>query len=768
MRNLFFPFLLLAILVPLCVQGQTEEKELEVLRSTIIKQEALLVQDEFGNPIFSLPEGQYSSLTSDIDTGYFRAERRYERLAQLEAKGKLTDNPNEYLVDLEADMESYIQEFKIRNYTTDVELLWMTGRVNHLLGDTAEAVFYYELAKLHDHGDRIPRLSLDSLLAPTESDWLPIDQYYELLELRKKIDTLIPPNPVLVSMGGMINSDDPDYAPFMHPKDSILIFTSRRDTSGMIADQVVDPYSRQNEDIYVTSIDFITGDWQVAERLSDTINSEFNEGSACLAPDGKTLYFTRCHPRYGQGGCDIFRAIYDPASNTWGSVANLGRNINSRAWDSQPNISADGSKLFFVSNRKGGFGGTDIYVSFLRPDSTWGPAKNLGPLINSPNQEVTPFFHEINQTLYFSSTGHLTNFGGYDIFKSRQLRNSWEHPRNVGPLVNTDRNEYYFSIDGGGKTIFYAKNVDEDPDKDHVKQNFDLYSFPMPMEARPDAVIKLRGMLIDSVTGYPLVGKAMLISIEDSIEITPKKIESGYFEFDVIPDKKYRLYIIGDAYLTTFRDMYIKSDTSISVLTRSFEDDKPIVFEKMRFASSSAKLKSSVKPKLDYIVQFLLNYPQFTLEIEGHTDSDGNPEANMALSQQRAESIREYLLKKGGFEDARILARGYGETRPLVPNYNDSLKAINRRVEFKLVLNPDYEGETINPTAEELLFGEDLEEPKFDPEFEGDFEWSEEEREAYEKELELEMKEEMDLESELEAEILRSLEKDLEKKSGKK
>lgn len=763
MMQKYLALLIIGLLGCASVLAQTkaEERNLAVLRSTVLKQEALIVKDESGNPIFSLPEGQYSSLTTDIDTGYYRSERRYGKLAKLEAEGKLTNTPDAYLVELEDEIEDYVQRFRIRNFTTDVNLLWMTGRVNHLLGDTSQAIFFYELAKVHDHGDRIPRLSLDSLLAPTASEWLPIDQYYELLELRMKIDSLIPPVKVLTSMGKAINSKDPDYAPFMHRQDSVLIFTSRRDTSGMIADQVVDPYHRQNEDIYYTSVDFITGDWLPAERLSDTINSEYNEGSACLAPDGNTLYFTRCHPRYGQGGCDIYQATYDAVSDSWGNVINLGENINSKAWDSQPNISGDGEKLFFVSNRKGGFGGTDIFVSFRDDEGKWGPAQNLGPLINTPNHEVTPFFHEINNTIYFSSTGHLTNFGGYDIFKARQLKNSWEHPKNVGPLVNTNKNEYYFSIDGGASTIFYAKNIDEG-DVEHVEQNFDLYSFPMPMEARPDAVIKLRGTLIDSVTGYPLVGKAMLISLTDSIEITPKEIKDGYFEFDVIPDKKYRLYIIGDAYLTNFRDMYIRSDTSIKVITRSFENNKPIVFESLRFASRSSNLKSGVKPKLDYIVQFLQTYKQFKLEIEGHTDSDGRPESNLALSKQRADKIREYLIKRGDFGEDRILATGYGETRPLVPNSNDSLKAINRRVEFKLVLDQDYEGETINPTAEELFFKDDLEEPKFDPDFKDDFEWSDEELEAWEKEIEIE--EEMDLESELEAEIFKSLEKELDKK----
>ena len=237
--------------------------------------------------------------------------------------------------------------------------------------DTLRAIYYYELAKAHNRGMPVPRLTYDSLIAETFTEWLPIDQYYELLEVRKKIDPLIPPKKVLQNMGDRINSDDPDYAPFMHSSDSVLIFTSRRDTSGMKTEQFVDPYHTLNEDLFYAEIDFVTGEWKDSKRLPDTINSEFNEGSACLGPDGRTLYFTRCRTGRGFGDCDLYRATYDPVADTWVSVQNLGKNINSQSWDSQPNISADGQTLFFSSNRKGGFGGVDIYYSTLQPDSSW-------------------------------------------------------------------------------------------------------------------------------------------------------------------------------------------------------------------------------------------------------------------------------------------------------------------------------------------------------------------------------------------------------------
>ncbi|MEO1807027.1 MAG: OmpA family protein [Bacteroidota bacterium] len=757
----YFTFcLLLAVPVSLIAQ---DEEEKDILPNSLLKQEALMLRDTASNEfLFLEEEEEYSSFTTDITPGYFQNERAFKVLMEFDEniEGATADGAA-HLQQMETYLEGYINRFQIDNFQTDIQLIWMLGRVKQLNQKYDEAVFYYELAKTHGRGRDIKKLRIDSVISGPQSEWLPINQYYELLKVRAKIDTLYTPVDVLTNMGDFINSNSPDYAPFMHPTDSILIFTSRRDTSGMDPSDIIDPFSRHNEDLYYASIDIFTGEWGMAERLADQINTEYNEGSACLSPDGKTLYFTRCHPFKGEGDCDIYSAEYDPTDGTWSHVKNLGRNINSKAWDSQPNISADGEYLFFVSNRNGGFGGTDIYVAFWDSTSkSFGPAQNLGPLINTPNHEVTPFFHRINSTLYFSSTGHLFNYGGYDIFKARQVGRSWEQPKNVGPLVNTLNNEYYFSIDGAGETIFYSKSED-DVSVDHVKQNFDLYSFPMPMEARPDAIVKLEGELIDSVTGNKLVGIAMIVPLDDTIEVAPKKIKDGYFEFELIGNKRYRLYIMGPDFLTISNDFRVEGDTTFSVLTESFEQNKPIVFEALKFGKRSDKLKTIHKPKLDYIVEFLQRYPQFKLEIEGHTDSDGDAIMNKNLSQRRAEAIRGYLLKKGGFEEEKIAAIGYGEARPIVPNNNDSLKAINRRVEFKLVLDASFTEDYVNPTEAELKFNDDLE-AEYDPEFEDEFDWSDEERSAWEEELELE--DEDDLAKELEREILKSKFKDVKKK----
>lgn len=599
-------------------------------------------------------------------------------------------------------LSKYVAQFGVENFSKDNQFLWQLARDFQLLKDTTRAVMMYELAAKHKVGTRTPPASVDSLNLFTRCEWLPIEEYYKLLELRKRVDTLMPPKKVLQNMGKLINSDAADYGPFMHPSDSVLVFTSRRGANREI-DYI---FTREDENIYYSIRDFRNGKWEPAELLPDSINtSKFNEGSACVSPDGKHLYFTRCFDPKGMGDCDIYHSEYK--NGHWTDIKPLGGKINSAEWDSQPNLSPDGKMLFFSSNRKGGFGGTDIFFALRQEDGTFGTAQNLGPVVNTPENEVTPFYHQVNKTLYFGSTGQLRSYGGYDIYKSNWTGLQWEEPKNLGPLINTAANEYYFSINGKGETIYYAKSHDtENKNVEEDKQNFDIYSFTMPMEARPDALTKLSGYLVDSTTKKPLLGRVVLVDLDNGIEIAPKKIsENGYFEFQVRNNNHYRIYVVGDNYMTIRNDISLKKqDTTFRVFTESFQENRPLVFESLEFSENSAELAYSAKPKLDYLARFLKNYPMFSVCIKGHTDSDGGEDYNEKLSQRRANQIKSYLVDVDSIDKMRIVAEGYGESRPLVPNDNNDNKRKNRRVEFELRHNPNYTGDIILPTKEEMTF----------------------------------------------------------------
>jgi hypothetical protein len=308
------------------------------------------------------------------------------------------------------------------------------------------------------------------------------------------------------------------------------------------------------------------------------------------------------------------------------------------------------------------------------------------------------------------------NLGGYDIYKSRWMGDHWENPKNVGPLVNSSSNEYYFSIDGKGARLFYA-SAKKDQNKAEYKQNFDLYSFPMPMEARPDAIVTLSGYLVDSVTHHPITGIVLVIDRERGIEVAPKHINRyGYFEFDLINNHAYEIYIQGENFLTIKENVTLSGDTSFTEIVKSLDAGKPMVFENLHFDDNSYEVYGDVEPKLNYLIAFLKKYPMFRLDIKGHTDSDGDAKYNLELSRKRAAKIRKYIVRVGGFPEDMVTAQGFGETRPLVPNDNEVHKNLNRRVEFELWLDQTYTGPMVLPTREEFDFDEQAEE-EMDHEF---------------------------------------------------
>lgn len=583
---------------------------------------------------------------------------------------------------------NYIKNFGIKNFKLDVDLIWKYAQLMELKNDTSKALYFYNLAlKNHSKYYDPVKLHFERLKEKVKSEYVDLDQYYRIVQARAKIDTLIPPKGVLLKMGENINSQFPEYAPFMHPNNKLMIFTSKRSPMAMVAGMDFE----QHEDIYFVTEDYQFGGWTIAEKFTDIINSRFNEGSACLNYEGNLLIFSRCNAPDGFGVCDLYSAEF--IDGKWQNVKNLGPNVNTSAWESHPNLSPDGKTLYFSSNRGDGFGRCDIWKSELLPNGEWGKAQNLGPTINTLEDEVSPYFHSINNTLYFSSTGHLNSYGGFDIFKSRWLENHFEEPRNLGPLVNTPKDEYYFSIDGKGEKIFYAHQQEK------PANNFDIFSFPMPMGARPDAITTLSGYLIDSVTKQPLKGIIIAIDLEQGIEIEPKILNPyGYFEFELINQRKYQLLVIGDHLLRIKEFKPLQADSNFYLIAQAVKNEKPIVFDGLEFDKNKAEINEDIAFKLDYLVEFLKKYPFCRMKISGHTDSEGDGEYNQKLSLLRAENIKEYLQEHTGIIDDNIITtKGYGENQPLYPNDTEENRKKNRRVEFEITIDPAYKDQFLTP-----------------------------------------------------------------------
>jgi len=568
-------------------------------------------------------------------------------------------------------LEDYVKKFATENFYKDTRFIWQLAKMEELYGDFEKAKSLYRLALKH-HQSKIDlrqmEIFMDSVQLEQTDDYVPIDYYYELVDFRKSIDTLVPPRGILLSMGKQINSNMADYAPALTLDNKTMIFTSKRSLSGNILS------NDSNEDLYIAVQE--DGMWQDAVQLRG-VNSRYNEGSATLNAEGNQIIFARCGAPDGFGNCDLYETHLQEDS-TWSKAVNLGANLNSKAWDSHPTLSVSGDSLFFASDRIGGFGLSDIYFSVVDENGEWTRARNLGPVVNTRGNEVSPFIHPRYKILYFSSNGHLLNFGGFDIYKSNSKSFLWDEPQNIGPLINTEGDEYYFTIDSESEDLFYAGS------SSMRSHNLDLFSFPLPMEAMPGADTKVSGVVTDTVKGEPFRGIVSIVDIENGIEIAPKFTrEVGSFEFNLINNANYVMVVQSDKLFRIEEMFFLSGDT---VMNRNIDPiSSKIRFKSIEFEENSAKLRPDMYSDLDKVVDFLLDYPEFKLKISGHTDSSGDEIRNKSLSKERADAIRDYIILLHPIDKNRVVAEGFGNSMPVVEDeQTDDDRRLNRRVEFEI------------------------------------------------------------------------------------
>jgi outer membrane protein OmpA-like peptidoglycan-associated protein len=333
--------------------------------------------------------------------------------------------------------------------------------------------------------------------------------------------------------------------------------------------------------------------------------------------------------------------------------------------------------LFFASDRIGGFGFSDIYFSVKNTKGKWQKAHNIGPIINTRGFEVSPFFHHRFNVLYFSSNGQPLNFGDFDIYKSYSVSGNWGEPKNIGPLVNTTSSEYYFTIDSQSNTLYYAGSGSDDP------RNLDLFSFPVPMEAQPEAVVTLKGTLTDSETKKPFQGIVSIIDLDKGVEVAPKFLRpDGSFDFSLINKRNYLLIIQGEDFFRIEEIFFLDGDKELNLETDPIESK--IAFKSLEFENGKADILLPMHPDLDKLANFMIDHPKLSLSISGHTDSQGSEESNLRLSQARADAIKAYLIYQFKIDAARIEAHGYGSSQPIISEDSDEARKLNRRVEFEI------------------------------------------------------------------------------------
>jgi outer membrane protein OmpA-like peptidoglycan-associated protein len=486
-----------------------------------------------------------------------------------------------------------------------------------------------------------------------------------------------------------ICTDKDEYLPMISADDETMWFT--RKMPYVNKDQAFE--SDKEMELFSYSKRESTGKLTKGSRMPYPLNKSQNEGGATLSIDNKHMYFTKGTDEGGpQINIDIYHSDY--VNGEWTDPEKVPGINDPVAWDSQPTLASDGITLYFASNRKGGLGGTDIYKTVKNVQTgAWSIPENLGRIINTPYDERSPFMHSDFETMYFSSDGH-PGIGGLDIFYSRIGEDGkWSEPKNIGIPINTLGDDIGFFVSTDGQLGYFASN---EPSRALGRSvgKYDIYQFELYKEARPQDVSFIKGKVEDKSNSEV---KNFTVEVKDAVtkKITKGVIDSITGDFAVVINTKVK----NDVIVTIKKDGFAFSSQLIS--KDSLKNSKPkkipdlevdtiavgktYALNDIYYKPNSAALDPRSLIVIEEFIEFLKANPTFKIEIHGHTDNVGKPEANLALSTDRAFTVRDILLEKGIDEKRLIDFKGYGASAPIADNSTESGRAKNRRTEFVIV-----------------------------------------------------------------------------------
>jgi flagellar motor protein MotB len=476
-----------------------------------------------------------------------------------------------------------------------------------------------------------------------------------------------------VNLGPNVNTAADEYWPSLSADEQTLVITRLVKSD--------DFFKKVQEDFFISHWE--NNGWGPMQNMGLPINTPDNEGAQALSGDGRYMIFTACNRSDGLGRCDLYSSV--KVGDTWSKPVNLGKPVNTPYRETQPSITPDGRTLYFSSDRPGGKGQHDIWVSYRDSADHWSVPENLGDSINTSGTEMSPFIHPDNQTLYFSSDGQI-GLGGFDIFMSRRdSAGHWQKPVNLGYPINTNRDEIGLIVNARGDKAYYSSDIDKSRGKD-------IYTFTLPVQDRPVMTNYMKGRVMDAVTSQLLGARFELVDLENGREFYSSLSDSVTGEFIVtIPvNHNYMLNVSRRGYLFysgnfSLKGIYYAANPYLmDVPLQPIGVGKSIVLKNVFYETDSYALKKESEIELTKVVQFLQLNPGIRIEISGYTDNTGNAAHNQTLSENRAKSVADYL-RAAGIDTGRIVSRGYGMNSPVASNDNAEGKAQNRRTELKII-----------------------------------------------------------------------------------
>ncbi len=590
------------------------------------------------------------------------------------------------------------------------ELAFKVGESNRMINNTAKALGGYQNAIRYNYPDSIVYLRNGMMFLKNGKYGDAMKQFDIYLQHNpksqlgtegKKSAEVAPewkkkPTRYVVKREDKFNSRRADFSPMFVGKDiDQLYFTSsREDAKGEDKSAIT---GLKFNDMFMVKKDE-KGAWQAPEEIKDNINSEFDDGVCSFTSDGNTMYFTRCrvNPEYPQTA-QIFTSSRSGAK--WSDPQPL-RMFRDTTWAvAHPSISADGQYLYFCSDIGNGYGGKDIWRAIM-DEGYVAAVENLGPEINTEGDEMFPYIRE-NGELYFASNGHA-GMGGLDIFKAIEDEKGKWHIQNMRSPINSNADDFGITFAGLEEKGYFSSNRGDARGYDHI------FSFELP-----SLTVEVEGWVVDK-DDEPVPDATIRIVGENGSIYKTTSRKDGRYRITLERGTDYVMMAACQGYMNGHRTL----STSDEEKNQSYPVDfilasitKPVLIENIFYDFDKATLRPESKTALDELIKLLNDNPHVTIELGAHTDMKGTDEYNLKLSDRRAKSVVDYLIK-GGIEAARLTPVGYGESQPktvdkkmaakytflkegdiltenyilaLTPEQQEIANQINRRTEFRVL-----------------------------------------------------------------------------------
>jgi outer membrane protein OmpA-like peptidoglycan-associated protein len=572
------------------------------------------------------------------------------------------------------------------NPTIDEDILFLLGQAYHYNELFDSALLYYDLM----NQALSKSLRFSRVMKVSEVNW-------KIFECRNaKVFKANPVSATITHLNENINSEWPDYAPTIAADESIMIYTTRRPEKN--ENETLAPDLEYYEEIFVSKN--VNGVWQPAVSIEE-INSAFHNASVSLSPNGKEMFV------YGdENGGDLYETDLQP-DGTWSRPDRLNGFINSPYGESSAAVTASNDRMFFVSDRPEGFGGTDIYVARKNKRGDWSQVENLGPKINTERDEADVFISANGKHIYFSSNGH-SGMGDLDIYRAEydSVSNEWSEPLNLGYPINSVENDIYFVLTGDERYAYFSSA------RGDSKGDVDIYRVDMKdwkpvsreslekaeqtlvhqtantisnMTIAVTTVTELSVQLKDEETMQPLEGTISVMANQSETKMERASTGTYRSSLSWVKAKEYQLKISADGYQSSLIAVQLDDQRTLSQTIFLKKNAGAIAIASGTNTFSLFYRTDGAVPQynevLDYVVMKLKKDSSCEVVIASNTDSEGEASYNEVLSKRRAEQIKNYLVK-AGVDPSRVQVNALGESKPQGDNATPMGRKMNRRTDI--------------------------------------------------------------------------------------